>query len=316
MGRSEFLHGLESLTDRHRGCVATIGSYDGVHRGHQQVLHRVVSRAAELSLPSLVMVFEPQPVEYFAKAEPPVRLTRLRDKTCLLFGEGIDWVLCLKFNEALRSLTAEEYIDTVLVDGLGVRHLAVGDDFRFGCDRSGDFAMLQRAGEQHGFTVSDSNTYTDNSERISSTRIRELLAKDELEKAEQLLGRPYSISGRVCYGRQLGRKMGFPTLNIGMGRYRPALQGVYAVEVSGGNLPAGSSWQGVANIGWRPTVDGGARPLLEVHLLDQDENLYGVLLSVTFRKKIRQEQRFESIDALKKQIEHDSHAARKFFATQ
>ncbi len=313
MANPEFLHSLKSLQARHRGCVATIGSFDGVHRGHQAVLQQVIASAKALNLPSLVMVFEPQPNEFFSRESAPPRLMRLRDKTCALFDAGIDRVLCLKFNEALRSHTPQAYIEEVLINGLAVKHLVIGDDFRFGCDRSGDFSMLVAAGKQHGFTVSDTQTLRSDDTRISSTRIRALLQDDNLAQATALLGRPYAITGRVQYGKQLGRTLGFPTLNVGLGPCRTALQGVYTVKVSAANERGAQPWQGVANIGVRPTVNGGAQPLLEVHLLNANAELYGRIVSVTFEKKLRNEQRFADVQALKQQIALDVAQAKAYF---
>lgn len=329
MRQQEFLHGLHRLKSQHRGCVATIGSFDGVHRGHQAVLRQVKDKAKELQLPSLVMVFEPQPYEYFSKHGAPARLMRLREKVQALFNNDINRVLCLKFNEGLRSLTAQEYIEKVLVSGIGIKHLVVGDDFRFGCDRSGDFEMLLKAGKQYGFSVCDTNTQLERNERISSTRIRKLLSNSELNKAGELLGKPYSVTGRVTYGKQLGRTIGFPTLNIGLGRYRSPVDGVYAVTVrrdSGSNdeheaererddsdESSDQLWQGVANVGVRPTVDGASKPLLEVHLLDRNINLYGAFLEVEFKYKIREEKRFSGIEELTLQIQKDAQSAREYF---
>ncbi|MFL0810765.1 MAG: bifunctional riboflavin kinase/FAD synthetase [Agarilytica sp.] len=319
MGQAEFLHSLKYLQTRHRGCVATIGSFDGVHRGHQAVLEALKAKAEALNLPSLVMVFEPQPFEYFDRHKAPPRLMRLREKVCALFAEGVDRVLCLKFDEALRSLSAKSYIEDVLIKGLAVKHLVIGDDFRFGADRSGDFGMLQRVGKEQGFSVCDTATLKDDQERISSSRIRKLLGQNSLADAAHLLGRDYSISGRVIYGKQLGRSIGFPTVNIAMGRMRTALQGVYAVEV-GLTKPQGAEgiWQGVANVGMRPTVESASqgaklKPLLEVHLFDTDVDLYSKFLTVRFKQFIRPECRFESIDALKQQIQLDSESAKQFF---
>lgn len=313
MGNSEFLHSIKSLKARHRGCVATIGSFDGVHRGHQVVLDQVKAKAKGLNLPSLVMVFEPQPHEYFSRKTAPARLMRLREKVCALFDQGIDRVLCLRFDESLRSLTAEAYIKEVLIEGLAVKHLVIGDDFHFGCDRSGDFDMLCRAGKDHGFSVCDTETQLEDAERISSTRIRKLLKEDQFAKVEHLLGREYSVSGRVVFGKQLGRTLGFPTLNIGLGRYRTPVQGVYAVEVRPMNDAEAAPWLGVANVGVRPTVEGSAKPLLEVHLLDADVDLYGQFMTVVFKQKIRQEKKFAGIEELKAQIALDCKTARGHF---
>lgn len=322
----EFIRGLLSLTSRHRGCVATIGAFDGVHRGHLAILEQVIGKAQDLGLPSLVMIFEPLPNEYFSRANPPARLMNLRDKVCALFDAGIDRVLCLRFNEALRSLTADAYIQRVLVDGLGVKHLVIGDDFRFGCDRSGDFAMLCKAGQSLGFSVGDTKTVIDDGQRISSTRIRGLLKHADLGGAARLLGRPFAISGRVIYGNQLGRKLGFPTANIHLGINTPPVSGVFAVKVGLGQsgLRCARQLPGVANIGLRPTVNGIVKPLLEVHVLTgqagdsvqepsatSNIDWYGQHLSVEFVQKIRSEQRFANTDELKQQIGRDCFAAKQ-----
>lgn len=314
MTDSVFIKGLRGLADRDKsavdkGCVATVGSFDGVHRGHQLLLKSVLLAAKERDLPSLVMLFEPQPYEFFSREKAPARLMRLREKVCALFDQGIDQILCLKFNHALRSLSAEEYIQQVLVDGLGVKHLVIGDDFRFGCDRTGDYAMLQKSGSINDFSVSDTHTLADDINRISSTRIRELLENDQLNRAEELLGRKFSVSGRVVYGRQLGRTIGFPTVNIGLGRYRSPVKGVYAVRVEHN----GNYLNGVANVGVRPTVGGSQKPLLEVHILDFDKNLYGTFLTTVFLHKIREEKTFASLDELKEQIKTDVITAQNFF---
>ncbi|VUD68267.1 Riboflavin biosynthesis protein RibF [Thalassocella blandensis] len=318
---SEFIHGLSQLVPRHRECVATIGSFDGVHLGHLSVLKQVIASAKELRLPSVAIVFEPQPNEFFAKKAAPARLMRLREKVSALFAAGIDRVLCLKFDQALRSLTAQQYIRQVLVDGLRVRHLVIGDDFRFGCDRSGDFALLVEAGKKYGFRVSDTQTLVDQSIRVSSTRIRELLEQDQLLQAESLLGKPYSVTGRVFYGRQLGSSIGFPTANIGLGRFHSPVSGVYAVLIhtlprdSGQSSASTVQYHGVANVGVRPTVSGDKKTLLEVHLFDFNGNLYGQCLQVTFKHKIRNEERFPNVEALTQQIQNDAQAARQFFQT-
>ena len=314
MTESVFIKGLRGLAARdtlvvEKGCVATIGSFDGVHRGHQLLLQSVLTAAKEQNLPSVVMLFEPQPYEFFSREKAPARLMRLREKVCALFDQGIDQILCLKFNHALRSLSAEEYIQQVLVNGLGVKHLVIGDDFRFGCDRAGDYTMLQRAGKTNGFTVSDTHTLSDDINRISSTRIRELLEQDQLNQAEDLLGRKFSVTGRVVYGKQLGRTIGFPTVNIGLGRYRSPVKGVYAVRVE----YQGEYLNGVANVGVRPTVGGSEKPLLEVHILNFNQNLYGTFLTTVFLHKIREEKTFGSLDELKAQIHADVITAQTFF---
>ncbi|TVZ38366.1 riboflavin kinase/FMN adenylyltransferase [Alteromonadaceae bacterium 2753L.S.0a.02] len=312
MAHPEFIHGLQNLLARHHGCVATIGSFDGVHRGHQQVIAQLKQFADEHQVPSLVMVFEPQPFEYFSREKAPARLMRLRDKVQTLFKHGVDRVLCLRFNRSLRNLSAAQFVDLVLVRKLGVKHLVIGDDFRFGCDRQGDYTMLQAAGERYRFGVCDTKTVLFESERISSTRIRGLLQNDDFTQAAVLLGTEYTVNGRVIYGKQLGRSLGFPTANVHLGRYRAAVQGVFAVEVDIAGVQQAIA--AVANIGVRPTVSGGREPLLEVHLLNFRGDLYGQCISVRFKQKLRREMRFESLDALQTQIQRDVEAANRWFA--
>lgn len=308
----QFIRGLHSLTSQHRGSVATIGSFDGVHLGHRQILQQLRAAAERANLPSVVMVFEPQPNEFFSRETIPARLMRLREKVEALFAAGVDRVLCLQFNQHLRSLSAEAFIQKVLIQGVGVKHLIVGDDFRFGCDRRGDYALLCQAGEQQGFVVESTQTYTKLGERVSSTRIRQLLEDDQLNDAEILLGCPFTVSGRVIYGNRIGHQLGVPTANVGLGRYRSPVKGVYAVEACVG----GNHYAGVANVGVRPTVKGNDKPILEVHLFEFNASLYGQFLQTTFRKKLREEKRFDSLDALKQQIYKDVEQGKAFFATQ
>ncbi|MBL3558259.1 MULTISPECIES: bifunctional riboflavin kinase/FAD synthetase [Marinobacter] len=291
------------------GCVATIGNFDGVHLGHQTIIDQVHEKALELGVPSVVMVFEPQPREFFQGMEAPPRLTAFRQKFESLLASGIDVVLCLRFNEKFRSYSGMGFIEDVLIEGLGVRHLVVGDDFRFGCDRAGDFALLREVGEQRGFTVENTRTVTVNGERVSSTRIRNVLAENRIEEAEELLGHPYRIRGRVVYGRQLGRQIGAPTANVLLPQM-PALKGVYVVSAT---LEDGRVFDGVANIGLRPTVDG-KQPSLEVHLFDFTGTLYGQRLDVVFRHALRDEVKFDSVDDLKQQIARDFDNARAWIA--
>ena len=305
----QLVRGLHNLKPALRGCVATIGNFDGVHRGHQAILQRLRERAAELQLPSCVVIFEPQPREFFAPDNAPVRLSRLRDKLELLAAAGVDRVLCLAFNRRLRELSAADFVRTVLVDGLGVQHLEVGDDFRFGCDRAGDFPFLEQAGKQFGFSVEDAITIELDGDRVSSTRVRNAAQVADFALAEQLLGRPFSISGRVLHGQKLGRQLGTPTANVQLKRRRAPLNGVYlvSVELDGRVQP------GVANIGMRPTVAGDGRAHLEVHLLDFAGDLYGRRLTVVFHQKLRDEQRFASLEALKAAIDADIASARAYW---
>ena len=311
------------MRPEHRGCVATIGSFDGIHLGHQAILKQLRERADQLGLPSAVVIFEPQPREYFLvhaqsgqpddRALPdkiPARLMRLREKVTALFAEGVDCVCCLQFNARLRGFTAQQFVQQILVNGLGVRSLIIGDDFRFGCDRSGDFAMLQRAGQQHGFSVQDTATVSCDGERISSTRVRRELDQGNFAGAAALLGRPYTISGVVVQGQQLGRKLGVPTANVHLYRYRAPLSGVFAVQVSINDRLV----NGVANVGVRPTVAQNIKPLLEVHLFGWDKEIYGQRIAVEFQHKIREEKKFASLELLKTAIENDIKQARAFFS--
>ena len=241
------VRGLHNLQPGHRGCVATIGNFDGVHRGHQAILARLRERARALGVPSCVVIFEPQPREFFAPTQAPARLPRLREKLALLADQGVDRVLCLAFNRRLRELSAAEFVHAVMVEGLGVRHLEVGDDFRFGCDRAGHFDFLCQAGQAEGFSVEAARTVEVDGERVSSTRVREALVAGDLALVERLLGRPYAIAGRVVQGQRLGRQLGAPTANVQLKRRRVPLSGVFVVcaVLAGRRLPA------VANIGMR-----------------------------------------------------------------
>ena len=302
------IRGLHNLRAADLGCVATIGNFDGVHLGHRAVFQRLLARGRELGLPATVITFEPQPMEFFAADAAPARLTRLREKIAAIAADDIERVMLLEFGPRLSAMDAETFIRRLLIDGLGVRFLLVGDDFRFGHNRQGDFALLQAAGREHGFTVEDLHTIKLGDERVSSTRIREALARGDLEQARHLLGRPYRICGRVAHGDERGRSIGFPTANINLHRRRSPLRGVFAVEVHGldhGPLP------GVANIGKRTNVQG-TEERLEVHLFDFDRAIYGAHLAVEFRLRLRDEQRFESFQALKTQIGRDAAAAREF----
>ena len=306
----ELIRGYHNLRPRHRGCVATIGNFDGVHLGHQTVLGQLSEKAAELGVPSGVISVEPYPMEFFAPDKAPARLTRLREKIRALTRYAVDRMLCLRFDAEFAAQTPEEFIERVLIEGLDVRYLVVGDDFRFGKDRRGDFALLRKAGEQHGFQVVNLHTFAIDGERVSSTRVREALAAGDMGRAEQLLGRPYRMCGRVAHGDKRGRTIGFPTANIHLHRTNTPIKGVFAVEMFG---IEGEPVQGVANIGTRPTVDG-VRSLLEVHLFDFDADIYGRNVSAEFVHRLRDEQKFASFEELRKQIDKDANAARAFFA--
>ena len=306
----ELIRGFHNLQPHHRGCVATIGNFDGVHLGHQAVLGQLAEAAGRLNLPTVVITFEPQPQEYFGAAAEAPRLTRLREKLQALRRYSVDRVVCLPFNDKLANLSADDFIRHLLVEGLGVKYLVVGDDFRFGHERLGDFAMLKQAGEKHGFQVVSMHSFQVDGERVSSTRVREALAKGAMQTAGKLLGRNYRMSGRVARGDQRGRQMGFPTANIYLHRQATPVRGVFAVEMFG---VEGEPVEGVANVGIRPTIDG-TRCLLEVHLFDYSADIYGQYVEVVFLHKLRDEVRFASLDALIQQIGLDAEAARTFFA--
>jgi len=280
-----------------------------VHLGHQNVLGQLAEKAAEMHLPTVVVTFEPQPAEFFAGDQAPPRLARFREKLEALSRFSIDRVLCLPFNKGFSQLSAQDFVDRVLVDGLGVRYLVVGDDFRFGHGRGGDFAMLRQAGREHGFQVVNMHTFAVDGERVSSTRIREALGVGDMDHAARLLGRPYRMSGRVAHGDKRGRTIGFPTANIFLHRRVSPVNGVFMVEMFGLDK---EPWPGVANLGNRPTVDG-TRSLLEVHLLGLDQEIYGRHVHVDFLRRLRAERRFPSFGDLKKQIMADVDRAKALF---
>jgi riboflavin kinase/FMN adenylyltransferase len=304
----ELIHGLHNLRSRHRGCVATIGNFDGVHLGHQAVLGQLAERGTELGLPAVVVTFEPHPREFFARDTAPARLTRFREKVQALRRFSVARVVCLRFDQTLANMPAADFIQRLLVEGLAVHNLVVGDDFRFGKGREGDFAMLRAAGDAHGFQVAAMHTFNVDGERVSSTRIREALALDDLAMAEKLLGRPYRMCGRVVHGDERGRTIGFPTANIHLHRDSSPVNGVYAVEVFGLDE---EPLAGVANVGTRPTL-GGTQSRLEVHLFDVDADIYGRYVHVDFLHKLRPEHRFASLEELVTQIRKDATEARAF----
>lgn len=306
----ELIRGLHNLRPGHRGCVATIGAFDGVHLGHQSVIRLLLEKSAELGLPSLVMVFEPLPREYFSPLQAPARLMSFREKFRALEKLGVDRILRIRFTEHLQTMSAQEFIDQIFVRGLGAQYIVLGDDFRFGNDREGDLKLMQQQGERYGFEAVPTPTHSFENERVSSTRIRKALEEAKFAEAEKLLGRPYAISGKVVYGRQLGRTLGTPTANLELHRLRAPLRGVYAVTVSGAGL---ENAPGVANVGTRPTVNDSIKANLEVHLLDWDKNIYGRGIDVTFCHKLREEQKFASLDELRENIERDIQRARAWF---
>jgi riboflavin kinase/FMN adenylyltransferase len=293
------------------GCVATIGVFDGVHLGHQRILDRVRQAGARLGLPSLVFSFEPTPQEVMSPLQSPARLMRLREKVMALQEAGIDHLYCPPFEPTLQGLEPGEFIERLLVRTLGVRHLVVGDDFRFARGRSGSFEHLVAGGRQHGFGAEQVGSVTTGNLRVSSTEIRKALAAGDLATASRLLGRPYRMAGRVSRGRQLGRTLGFPTANMRLHRRVSPVSGIFAVRVHG---VANHALDAVASIGTRPTVDG-VEPLLEVHVFDFAGDLYGRHIAVDFVARLRDEVRFDDLEALRRQMELDAAEARSALAT-
>jgi riboflavin kinase/FMN adenylyltransferase len=303
--------GLAELKLPERGCVATIGNFDGVHIGHRQVIERLAEAGRRLGLPVVVVLFEPQPREYFFPNEAPARLTRLREKLTRLAELPIDQVLLLRFNRHLAMLPAQDFIQKILLEGLRIKYLVVGDDFRFGRNRFGNFALLRQAGREFGFEVVDTPSVLVDGRRVSSTWVRKALAAGDLAGAARLLGRPYSVCGRVVHGAKRGRMLGFPTANILMRRKNTPVQGVFAVTMSWiGERPL----PGVANVGIRPTVTGGRTVLLETYLLDFSGDIYGKQVEIVFHRKLRDEKRFDGLAELRAQIERDVETARSYFA--
>ncbi len=284
------------------GCVATVGAYDGVHLGHQAILAEVKAQSQRMGLPSAVFSFEPMPKEYLRPDNPPARLSRFREKFKLLDQLGVDEIYCPRFDEFMRQLDPDTFIRQLLVDGLAVKHLVVGDDFRFAAQRAGTLDDLRRAGQQHGFTVSVIQPVYADGERISSTAVRAALAAGDLAKARAMLGRHYMMSGRVVHGQQLGRALGFPTANIPVKRRKTATMGIFAVRVHG---LAEGLLEGVANLGTRPTVGGGGEALLEVFIFDFDRDIYGSYLDIDLVARLRDELKFPDLDSMIVQMHKD-----------
>ncbi|CBL43906.1 Riboflavin kinase / FAD synthetase [gamma proteobacterium HdN1] len=304
------LHNLGPQPHSTQACVATVGNFDGVHLGHAAIIQQLKEHGARLGVPSCVMVFEPQPREFFAPQTAPARLTTLREKAEILAEMGVDQLLCVRFDRKFCALSAAEFCERVLVGGLGVQHLVVGDDFRFGHDRVGDFHFLEQAGATFGFGVEATRTFALEGERVSSTRIREALAAGDFAAAQHLLGRPFGFSGRVAHGDKLGRTLGVPTANLWPNRLKSPLHGVYAVWA---DLGDGARRPAVASIGARPTV-GGTRWRLETHLLDFQGDLYGRRMRVEFITRIRDEKKFSGLEELKANIDNDIQIAREIFS--
>ncbi|MCT6698564.1 bifunctional riboflavin kinase/FAD synthetase [Rheinheimera sp. 4Y26] len=304
----ELIRGLHNIKPGHRDCVLTIGNFDGVHLGHQAVLAQVKQIAAALDLPAVVMVFEPQPLELFKPEAAPARLTRFREKYHWLARLGLDRLLCVNFNADFAGQEPQAFIEQLLLGKLGVRHLIVGDDFCFGKNRAGNFALLQQAAAKYGFGLTSTASLKQDDQRVSSTLIRQALEQNDLTQAEQMLGRPFSLMGRVRHGEKVGRQLGFPTANVWLYRNKLPVRGVYAIEA----FTAHGHFHGVANIGARPTLQG-KQEQLEAHFFDFQGDLYGQQIEVLLRHKLRAERKFASLAELQQQIQLDAAAARQFF---
>ena len=302
---------IESKRVPDGGCALTIGNFDGIHLGHQMILRRLVEKGEALSLPTVVMTFLPTPDEYFRKQKSSPRLFGLSARYLSIREYGIDFMLALPFNSVLANTGAGEFVRRILVEGLAIRYILTGDDFKFGAGREGDHGLLERLGRKYGFMAEQFHTVADSSARISSTRIRQALAAGELHAARQMLGKNYSITGRVIHGDRRGRQWGFPTANIAVGK--PPFTGVFAVRVTGIDEDGGA-YSGVANLGTRPTV-GGLKTLLEVYLFDFDRNIYGRRIHVEFIQKIRDERKFDSFEQLQAQILVDCKTTARFFSS-
>jgi len=302
-------HGFNALGTPH---AVTIGNFDGLHLGHKAMLARLQDVARTRGLPSCVLSFEPHPREFFAPEQAPARLSSLREKAECLQQLGIDRLHVFRFDRAFSALTAEAFIEQVLGRTLQARYVLVGDDFRYGAKRAGDFALLESLGRPLGFDAEFLPTVEIAGERASSTAVRNALAAGQLEHAARLLGRPYSISGRVVHGDKLGRDIGFPTANIQLRHNRPPLMGIFAVELHGLN---GAPLAGVASLGKRPTVKSpDAVPVLEVHLFDFNADIYGRRVRVSFLHKLRDEEKYPDLDSLVAQIKRDVDNAKHYLA--
>lgn len=303
-------------TQAEKPVALVIGNFDGVHLGHQAMLSRLKETSKRLNLASCVMTFEPHPREFFAPDQAPTRLTSLREKLELLAEYGVDQVQICRFNYDFAKIGAKEFVAHILQQGLAAQWVLVGDDFRFGARRAGDLAMLRSLSSSYGFEVEEMSTYNVDGIRVSSTAVRKALSSDDLGLARRLLGRPYSISGKVVNGDKLGRRIGFPTANMQLRHNRPPLSGIFAVEVRGAlDTSPQQVTRGVASLGVRPTVHEDGKPVLEVHLFDFNQEIYGQQLRMDFLHKLRDEEKYSDLDALIRQIRLDVENAKKYFQT-
>jgi len=305
---AKLIRGIDNLPIQHGPSVVSIGNYDGVHLGHQHVVATLVAKSRELDLPSTVVTFEPLAKEFFMPSSVP-RLMSIEQRALMLSKLGVDHVLCIEFNEEVANSSPTLFVENVLIDGLGAQYISVGDDFRFGKNRAGDFSFLEKMGKQNGFAVVSHETFELNGERVSSGRVRKALQQLDFEQVEHLLGRPYSIEGFVSRGKQLGRALNFPTANINLASYALALTGVFVVRCFLGQ--SNKAIYGVDNLGNRPTVDG-TNNCLEVHLFDFDADIYDEFIIVEFLHKIRSERKFASVEQLQQQIRQDVSKAKEY----
>jgi riboflavin kinase/FMN adenylyltransferase len=302
----ELVRGLHNISRRHQGCVLTVGNYDGVHLGHQQMIGALKARAAQFGCAATVLVFEPSSKEFIDPDGAPARLTRWREKFLALAAQGVERLVTLRFDECMRAMTPQCFVDELIVEKLGTRHMVVGDDFRYGSNAGGTIGTLRAAGQTHGFGVEQIAPFVLDGVRVSSTAVRERLELADYPGAARLLGRPYRMMGRVAPGRRLGRRLGFPTANLRLMRRKSPVWGISAVWTYGIGSRA---LPGVASLGTRPTVNG-IEPLLEVHVFDFDGDLYGRAIEVEFVAKLRDEVKFDSLDAMKVQMQVDARQAR------
>ena len=301
----ELIRGLHNLS-KLSGCILTIGNFDGVHIGHQKILKKLVATAKKQGLPSLVISFSITPETFFGR--PKARISSFRDKHLFLQSLGVNKHLLIRFNKAFAEISATDFVDKILIEKIGMKHCLIGDDFRFGKGREGDFSMLQKASVENSFTVEKISSVSVNGLRVSSSKIRRLLENGDFKAAETFLGRPFTISGKVARGEQIGRKIGFPTANIAIKRKLSPVLGVYSVNIE----HMSKTYTGVCNVGKRPTL-GGTKPLLEVFIFDFDQEIYGDYLKVVFKQKCRDEKKFGSFDELKEQIRKDVEKSKLFF---
>ncbi|MBX9605068.1 MAG: bifunctional riboflavin kinase/FAD synthetase [Gammaproteobacteria bacterium] len=306
----QLIRGIHNIRPEHHGCVATIGNFDGVHLGHAEIIKRLRKLGAHYGVPSLVVLFEPQPAEFFRRGRVPARLSRLREKFHLIEARGIDRVLVLRFTEELAAMPPERFVEDILVRKLGLKALIIGDDFRFGSGRGGDYNLLHALSVKHDFHMEQTVPFLFIGKRISSTYVRDLLRQGYFLEATRMLGHPYFIEGRVVHGHKQGREWGFPTANLDLHRLKSPLSGIFAVKVHG---LADHALPGVGYVGSRPTIED-PRFVFEVHIFDYNDDCYGKYIKVEFVDKIRDDIKFESFAAMAEQIGRDCESARGILA--